>query len=223
MSSYITFLVKDGLGAGLMVDGHPVRGFHGAAGELWVLGHLRGSSKTGGLDHLMAQFAVKESASVWEAIAEYRDPMEMWTRLATLAVSAADSSLAGMTFHQITAARVVSAAEEGDRFAAEVVEQTAAYLADMCIVVGGLLDVEGLIFSGVDEVLYRVIERASELVADGWNPEFAPPAVVVSGLGDDVVAHGATIYGLGSIRTQLADIVCERAPGRHAEKEPAWA
>ena len=242
VSSYVTFLLREGIGAGFMVDGRPIRGFHGAAGELWMLGLIRGVGVRG-IELMIAQCAIGNYdmnvidsergltlaaanagvADANEAVADANEGVADASAGVTDASEVVDrvttqgSALTGLHYSEITAERVIAAAEAGDEFAEQVLEDTASHLAGICEAVGGMLDVERLIFSGTSLPIAGIVRRTSELVAAEWHPDFSAPPAVLSSLGDDVVVLGSVIHGLEWVHRNLFDLAGEEAPGVDAE------
>lgn len=186
-SSYVTFLLRHGIGTGVVIDGHPIRGVQGAAGELWMLGHIRGIG-AGGIDDVMRDFATDL-------------PMPE---------SSALRGLRAITIEEVTAATL-----NGDSYAAQILQVTAEHLASICVAVGGILDVERIIFSGTNRPIAELVRQTSHAVENRWHPDFRAPSVVVSHLGDAGVTRGAVIHALAWIKNSFPRHIGTNAPGVH--------
>jgi predicted NBD/HSP70 family sugar kinase len=177
-SSYVTLVSGERFGAGYVVDGHLVRGRRGGAGELGLLALVEGVGSAHGVGALLREWALEARArgAVPEA-----------------------SPLARTPLGRLGAEAVLKAAEAGDAAALGLVERMAERLARICAILGGLLDVERIVFSGavaasLDPVLRRAAERLAEL-----TPPPAPE-LVASTLGGGVVSVGALTRALELVR-----------------------
>ena len=208
LSSFIAFLNKDGLGAGIVSDGRPVRGYHGAAGELWMLDYIDPLRHKG---DAAAEPGHARTRGINSALGLDNTMRMQATRGAAL-VEATGSVLTGMEREAITAQVVLGACAQGDAFACEIIDDTAQRLARSCVTLAGMLDVERIILSGTGPELAPFVERVNRLTPQYWHPNFPPPPIVLSELGGDVVVVGAIAQSLEWIRTNVFRLVSTRAP-----------
>jgi predicted NBD/HSP70 family sugar kinase len=127
VESYIALLADEGIGAGIMVDGHLIRGRRGGAGEMRFLDHVTGVGSSNGLALCARQWAT-------EAIQSGDLPP--------------DSALGSLHPETLAAGDIHLAAASGDVAAAAILDRLAARLAQVCIVLGGFLDVDRIVMGG---------------------------------------------------------------------------
>jgi predicted NBD/HSP70 family sugar kinase len=182
--SYIALLVGEGIGAGLMIDGRLVRGRHGGAGEMRFLDHVAGVGSADGL----ALCARRWAAEVIRSGALPRH-----------------SALGRLDAATLTEGDVALAAASGDPAAAAIQERLACRLARICLVLGGLLDVDRIIVGGsVVHTMPGVIRRAHEILADSGDPTC--PALLASTIGETAVRSGAIQHALALVRETVFDL-----------------
>lgn len=109
------------------------------------------------------------------------------------------SSLGKLSEEQIGIAEIVRAADEGDDFAALMLERTGNYVGTAIATVINLLNVERIVIGGEimqarHLVLDAVIHRAKEL---SFAPSFEKTEIVSGELGDDAAAIGAALIANG--------------------------
>lgn len=181
---YVALLAGDRLGAGVVVDGHLLRGRHGGVGEMVAFDHVQG---VGGADGLGIRAA----------------------RLAEDALAATDasasSSLRTLGPGQLDGKTVLEHAHAGDPVARRVVNQVGDILARIVSVLGSMYDpqrviVSGAIADGIDEV---VAAARRSLPTDIDLPA---PDLIASTLGADVVARGAVAAAAAQARAQTLDV-----------------
>ncbi|MCU1444734.1 ROK family protein [Cryobacterium sp.] len=184
LDSFIALLVGEGIGAGLMIDSRLVRGRQGGAGEMRFLDHVSGVGSADGL---------ALCARRWAANA---------IRSRSLPAHSVLGRLDPVTLHE---SDVTWAAEAGDPAAAALLDQLAARLAQICLVLGALLDVDRIIVGGsaVDS-LPGAIRLAATILADCGDP--ASPELVASALGVEAVATGAVEHALARVREQVFEL-----------------
>lgn len=183
VDSYISLIVGEGMGAGLMIDGRLVRGRRGSAGELRFLDHVDGVGSADGLALLARRWAV-------DAI---RSGLPAGSALGRLDPESLDESA------------VDRAAAAGDPAAIAIVERLAARLARICLVLGDLLDVDRVIAGGAaPTALPSVIERAAAILDASDDP--SAPELRTSRLGEDCVTTGAIEHALDLLREQALDL-----------------
>lgn len=202
----VTFLSFGyGLGAGLLVDGRPVRGASSAAGAITYLGgrDLEARASGRGIAQRYATATSSSASSSPSAPAGSSAP--------------APSAVAGRpAVHD--ARSVFELAARGDPVASSVVGDAVAAMAELAADVAALLDPEVVVLGG-------------GLVANGpmvFEPIAAhlasalpyPPRVVASALGDAAVVHGAVALALAHARDWIAPRRASR-PGHDPRTEVA--
>lgn len=166
--SYITVVTGERLGAGYVVDRRLVRG-RGRAGELHLLDLVDGVGSTRGIAAVLRDWGRehRESGGLPESSPLSRLPVE-----------------------QVDAPAILAAADQGDPVALDMVRRMADRVARMSAVLGGLLDVERIVFAGgIAPSISLMLDIASERIPAYMSAE--PPLLVASSLGADMVAQGA--------------------------------
>ena len=179
---YITLLAGSRLGAGVVVDGHLLRGHHGGVGEMVAFDHVEGVRGAEGLGARVSAWAAERARS-GEATAGFR---------------------AGFP-DNLDARTVLTMAARGDADALQIVERVGLTLARIVSVLGSMFDpervvVSGAIADGVDEV---VAAARRSLPTDLDLPA---PELVASTLGGDVVVTGAVAAAVASARERALDV-----------------
>lgn len=177
VDSYITVVTGERLGAGYVVDRRLVRG-RGRAGELHLLDLVDGVGSARGIAAVLRDWGRehRESGGLPESSPLSRLPVE-----------------------QIDAQAVLAAADEGDAVALVMVRRMADRVARVSAVLGGLLDVERIVFAGgIAPSMSLMLDIASELIPAYMSAE--PPQLVASALGADMVAQGAMTTALDHVR-----------------------
>lgn len=178
-SSYIVLMSGERFGAGYVVDGHLVRGKRGAAGELRLLNLVEGVGSTEGIGALLRDWALALRSS---GTVDTSSPIMEAPR------------------PNLSAELVFEAAAAGDPAALALLDRMAERLARVCAVLGGLLDVERIIFSGaVADSLAPVLPRTAAVLEGLTHPP--APDLVASPLGGGVVSLGAVTRALEIVRT----------------------
>ena len=183
-SSYLTLVSGERFGAGYVVDGHLVRGRRGGAGEMRPLTLVEGVGSAHGIGALLREWALEARA---HGTVPDTSPL-MWVPLERLGAEA-----------------VFRAADAGDPAALGLIDRMAERLARICAVLGGLLDVERIVFAGaVADSLDLVLQRAAERLREHTHPP--APELVASTLGGGVVSIGALARALDIVRTNAMDL-----------------
>lgn len=177
VDSYITVVTGERLGAGYVVDGRLVRG-RGRAGELHLLDLVEGVGSTRGI------------------AATLRD----WGRQQHEGGGLPDGSpLSRIPVERVDAQSILAAADEGDAEALDMVRRMGDRIARMSAVLGGLLDVERIVFAGgIAPSMSLLIAVASERLPGYLSAD--PPLLVASELGADIVAQGAVATAIDDVR-----------------------
>jgi predicted NBD/HSP70 family sugar kinase len=179
-----------GLGAGLIVDGRPIRGASNAAGAIAYFAPGRLEDRASGRAiPTRYQAAVRRKES-----------------------HAAVGSRPASAHVQVGDARAVfELAAGGDAVAAGVVADTVSDLADLAVDVATLLDPDVIVVGGglvnAGPALFRPIEARLRAALP------YPPRLVPSALEDAAVLHGAVSLGLALARRSLAGLDASGRPG----------
>lgn len=181
---YIALLAGVRLGAGVVVDGHLLRGAHGGVGEMVAFDHVVGVRSAHGLGML---------ASLWAAAAVERGEVNPDGQLAQLRPEAIDARV------------VLKLADGGDPDAQRIVEQVGVVLARVVSVLGSMFDpgrvvVSGAISAGASEVV------AAARAALPTDLDLPAPELVLSELGADVVMLGAVAAASDAARVGALDV-----------------
>jgi predicted NBD/HSP70 family sugar kinase len=188
--SYIAMVAGERLGAGYVVDGRLVRG-RGQAGEMHLLSLIEGVGNPLGVAAVLRDWG-----------RERRESGDL----------PADSPLALLPVEDIDAPAVFEAAESGDPDAVAMLRQMADRLARIAAVLGGLLDVERIVFAGaLAPSMPPLLDLTTAKLADYMNAD--PPELVASTLGADIVAQGAIASAMDHVRRNALGIELAAALG----------
>ena len=181
----VVLLAGERLGAGIILDGHLLRGEHASAGELRLLSALSDTipESTGGAWH--ARFLAEQAMS------------EGW---ATTGLRAAFDPASG----EVSAPEIFRAAEAEDPSALEVVRAVCERLARIISLLATLLDPAIVVISGgiadAGEMLSRMTQ---ELLPTALVDN--PPPIVVSPLAGDAVVVGGIDLALDYLNAHLLE------------------
>ena len=115
------------------------------------------------------------------------------------------SALGRLPVAQIDAPAVFEAAAEGDANALDMLRRMADRLARIGAVLGGLLDVERIVFAGaLAPLMPPLLQLTAERMPTYMNAE--PPELVASTLGADIVAQGAIASAMDYVRRNALGI-----------------
>jgi predicted NBD/HSP70 family sugar kinase len=170
---FIMVLVEEGLGTGIIFDGQIYRGEGGGAGEF---GHM-----TIGEGAPIA--CATGSRTCWEAFASERAALAFYEQAAG----------ARRGSRQLSFARLVERAEEGDEAASEALLKTAHYLGvGIANLIKGLSPEAVIVGGGVACAWHLVSERVKETVVENSFCRGLPvPRILVSSLGEQPRLMGA--------------------------------
>ncbi|WP_235929013.1 ROK family protein [Marisediminicola senii] len=175
---YVVLLAGDRLGAGVVVDGHLLRGAHGGAGEMLAFDRVEGVGTAEGLGLRLTEW-VREAAAAGEV--PPRHP------------------LAGVAVDELTGRAVLGLARSGDEWSRAFVRRAGAVLARVAGIFGSLYDPERVIISGaVAEGLGEAIEEARRLLPE--ELDLPAPELLLSTLGADSVVTGAVAAAVKAAR-----------------------
>jgi predicted NBD/HSP70 family sugar kinase len=182
--------VSNGIGAGIIVDNHILRGANGASGEVGFtvigrenLGYL--AKNQGFLEKNASMAGISQKAVKYVERGEKTLIFE----------------LAEMDINKITAFTVCTAAYQKDPVAIQILEEAVDYLSHAIINLILILDPEILVLGGdicklpyLDElILQPIMNRAERIVP------FPIPQIVKSSLGEDAGILGASYLAIESL------------------------
>lgn len=180
---YITLLAGARLGAGVVVDGHVLRGAHGGVGEMVAFDHVDG---VGTADGLGARAAAWAAAAVADG-------------------SAAGSALASIPPAQLDGRAVLELAADGDEHARAIVDRVGGVLARIVSVLGSMFDPRLVVVSGaISDGLAEVVVAARRSLPT--DLDLPAPELRTSRLGPDVVVTGAIAAAAADARAHALDV-----------------
>jgi predicted NBD/HSP70 family sugar kinase len=183
VDSYITIVAGERLGAGYVVDGRLVRG-RGQAGELHLLSLIDGVGTPHGVGAVLRDWGRERRAS---------------------GELPAGSALARLPVERIDAPAVFDAAAAGDVEALDILRRMADRLARIGAVLGGLLDVQRIVFAGaLAPAMPPLLDLTTAALPTYMNVD--PPELVASTLGADIVAQGAIASAMEHVRRNALGI-----------------
>lgn len=173
--SFAALMVGERFGAGVVIDGHLLRGTHGLAGEMRFLSHVTGVGDALGLGYLAREQARHALAG------------------------GAESSLRRIPAELVRAEDVFQAAAQQDPLALEILESLGRRLAKVVAVISGFAGLQKVILSGaMAGILQPVIDIADRELAR--EPELTCVQLAVSELGAEVALQGAISRGIELVR-----------------------
>ncbi|RWZ67815.1 ROK family protein [Labedella populi] len=189
LESYITIVSGERFGAGYVIDGRLVRG-RGQAGELHLLDLVEGVGSTLGVGAVLRDWAREQR---------------------TVGTIPETSPLAELPVDKIEARAVFEAAAAGDPVALDMLDRVADRLARIGAVLGGLLDVERIVFAGaLAPSMPPLLDLTTAALATYMNAD--PPELVASTLGADIVAQGAIASAMEYVRRNALAIDMSTGP-----------
>ena len=181
---YVALLAGARLGAGVVIDGHLLKGAHGGVGEMLAFDHVEEVHGAIGLGHRAAQWAR-------EAIAEGRvDP---------------DGLLAALDPDDVDGRRVLELAAQGDPDAQLIADRVGLMLARIVSVLGSMYDPSRVIVCGaISAGIGAVVETARG--AFPAELDLPAPELHISQLGVDIVTTGAVVTALDLAHAHALDL-----------------
>ena len=189
-SDFVVLLAGDRFGAGVVIDGHLLRGAHGGVGETVAFDHVVGVESACGIGLQLTEW-VRQAAAAGELPDEHP-----FRRLPT---------------EQLTGRAVLELAADGDAWSYTLVTRAGVMLGRIAAVLGSLYDPSRIIVAGaVADGLAQVVEVARGRVAD--ELDLPAPELVLSSLGATSVVTGAVF---AAIEAAKAGVLRQRtsAPG----------
>lgn len=182
--NYVTLLAGARLGAGVVVDGHVLRGAHGGVGEMVAFDHVDGVGTADGLGARAAQWA-REAVALGEVSPE--------------------GSLSALAPEDVDGRVVLELAADGDLDARRVIERVALVLARVVGVLGSMFDPERVIVSGaISATVEPVVTAARGALAS--DLDLPAPELLASPLGADIVMTGGILAAVEDARARLLDL-----------------
>ncbi|POH63682.1 MULTISPECIES: ROK family transcriptional regulator [Cryobacterium] len=194
LENFVVLLAGDRLGAGVVVDGHLLRGAHGGVGEMKAFDFVFGVESAAGIGLKLTDWVVQAATS------GHIPPGHPLTDIPT---------------EQLTGRAVLDLARQGDPWSRGLVERAGALLARVTAVFGSLYDPERVIVSGaVADGLAEVIEVARARLPT--ELDLPAPDLRQSLLGASAVATGAVSAALEAARTDVLRLSAEELRWREA-------
>lgn len=173
-SDYVVLLAGERFGAGVVVDGHLLRGAHGGVGETVAFDHIAGVGTADGLGTRLTE----------------------WVRAATVPPG---HPLSGAPRERLTGRAVVELARDGDEWSREFVQRAGLLVARIAAVFGSLFNPQRIIVAGaVVEGLDEVIEVARMRLPH--ELDLPAPELLLSSLGSTSVVTGAVSAAIDAAR-----------------------
>jgi len=175
---YVVLLAGERFGAGVVLDGHLLRGAHGGVGETVAFDHIVGVGTADGLGSRLTG----------------------WVRAAAAAGEIPPGHpLDGASRDQLTGRAAIDLARTGDPWAATIVQRAGALLAHVAAVFGSLYDPARIIIAGgIAEGLDDVVAAARLQLPD--ELDLPAPELVLSTLGSASVVTGAVAAAVQAAR-----------------------
>lgn len=179
--NYVVLLAGDRFGAGVVIDGHLLRGAHGGIGEMVAFDHVTGVETANGIGTRLTDWART-------AVASGELP--------------AGHVLTGVPIEQVTGRAVLALSASGDAWARGLVDRAGHLLSRIAAVFGSLYDPARIIISGaVAEGLEEVLAVARTHVPD--ELDLPAPELMLSTLGSASVATGAVAAAIEAARDNV--------------------
>lgn len=193
--SFVALLAGTRLGAGVVVDGHVLRGAHGGVGELDGLRWVDGVDGTDGLGHRLVEWTLELRRS---------------------AAIPADHPLTDVPDDRLNAGAILAAVSAADPVGRALIDRAGRLLARVTNVLAGFYDPQVVVVSGAIPGVDLVLDAASGFLSD--ELVLPPPRIVASELGGAVVAVGAVAAARHAARDRVLLLDPARAPGRLAAR-----
>jgi glucokinase len=183
--SMVMFTLGSGVGSGIIVRDHLVRGAHWAGGEM---GHIivvpNGRPCGCGQRGCLEQYASANAAAARALEALRQDPAQGGSGMLARRLKEAGT---------ITSKDLFEAAAAGDPLAERLVDETALYIAIGCINAYHTTDPEAIVLAGGMTRAGRPLLEAVRRHVDAqlWDIEVGRPEVLFPQLGDDAGMIGA--------------------------------
>jgi len=177
-ANYVVLLAGDRFGAGVVVDGHLLRGTHGGIGEMVAFDHVTGVETANGIGTQLTEWV---RASVASGDLPAGHPLD------------------GLPADQLTGRAVLALSKSGDAWSRAFVDRAGHLLSRIAAVFGSLYDPARIIISGaVAEGLDEVLSVARTQVPD--ELDLPAPELMLSTLGSASVATGAVSAAIEAAR-----------------------
>jgi predicted NBD/HSP70 family sugar kinase len=194
---FVALLAGERFGAGIWVDGRPLRGAHGGAGETMAFDRVEGVGSAFGL-----------APRCVEAARALIDAGEL----------PAGSALADVPPAELDAKTVLDLAAAGDPGALAVAAEVGQALAVVTGMLGSLFDVRRVVVSGaIAAGAAPIIAAAAAALPTALH--LPPPEIVASSLGADIVSTGAVAAAIEATRTRAIDLAPFALPAERSRRE----
>jgi len=183
-SDYVVLLAGERFGAGVVVDGHLLRGAHGGVGETVAFDHIAGVGTADGLGTRLTEWVRAEPAPPGHP-------------------------LSGAPLERLTGRAVVELSRDGDVWARGFVERAGLLVARIAAVFGSLYNPQRIIVAGaVVEGLDEVIEVARMRLPH--ELDLPAPELMLSALGPTSVVTGAVAGAIDAARRGVLHLPTRR-------------
>ncbi|MGY4858735.1 ROK family protein [Cryobacterium sp. AP23] len=194
LRNFVVLLAGDRLGAGVVVDGHLLKGAHGGVGEMKAFDFVFGVESAAGIGLKLTDWVVQAAAA---------------------GQIPAGHPLSGVPDRLLTGRAVLDLARQGDLWSKGLVDRAGALLARVTAVFGSLYDPERVIVSGaVADGLAEVIDVARTRLPT--ELDLPAPDLRQSLLGATAVVSGAVSAALEAARTDVLRLGADELRWRKA-------
>lgn len=183
--NYVSLLAGSRMGAGIVIDGHLLRGARGGVGEMGAFNHVEGVGDSRGLGSYVTLLARKWSAE---------------------GLLAKGGKLQQIPAENLDGKTILELAAQGDPDAQRIAGKAGARLARIVSVLGSTYDPELVVVGGsVSRTIDPVIAAARSHLPDALDSP--PPTIIASELAGDAVVEGAVVAAVESAQANLLDLV----------------
>jgi predicted NBD/HSP70 family sugar kinase len=190
VADFVVLLAGERFGAGVVVDGHLLRGAHGGVGETVAFDHIVGVETADGLGTRLTEW-VRAAAAAGEIPPGH--PFD------------------GAPIDNLNGRAVIELSRTGDAWSRAMVERAGLLLARIAAVFGSLYDPARIIVAGaIAEGLGEVVDVARARLPD--ELDLPAPELVLSTLGSASVATGAVSAAIDAARRGVLQLGEGRSP-----------
>jgi len=189
--SFVALLAGTRFGAGVVINGHVLRGAHGGVGELDGYRWVDGVGSTTGLGPRLVEWTIELRRS---------------------GVIPADHPLTAIPDDRLDAGAILAAVSADDPVGMALIDRAGRLLARITNVLAGFYDPQAVVVCGAIPGIDHVLDAASAFLSD--ELVLPPPRIIASGLGGAVVALGAVAAARQAARDRVLLLDPGRAPGR---------
>lgn len=195
LRNFVVLLAGNRLGAGVVVDGHLLRGTHGGVGEMRAFDYVAGVDSAAGIGLQLTDW-VRQAAAAGQIPSGH--------------------AVEKLPSDRLTGRLVLELAQTGDPFSISLIDRAGAMLARITAVFGSLYDPERVIVAGaIADGLAEVLGVARALLPA--EVDLPAPDLALSNLGAASVVTGAVAAAIEAacaevLRVGLGDASAHRVP-----------